>query len=52
MKCTITPAEMKALETRFMEENAVPGALLMEQAAMGVVDAIARYTDNGTAVFE
>lgn len=51
MKCTITPAEMKALETRFMEENAVPGALLMEQAAMGVVDAIARYTDNGTAVF-
>ena len=42
---------MKALETRFMEENAVPGALLMEHAAQGVVDAIARYTDKGTVVF-
>ena len=33
---TITPAEMKTLETRFMEENHVPGALLMEHAAIGV----------------
>ncbi len=48
---TITPAEMKTLETRFMEENHVPGALLMEHAAIGVCDAIARYTDKGTAVF-
>lgn len=48
---TITPADMKALETRFMAENGVPGALLMEHAAMGVVDAIARYTDKGTVVF-
>ena len=51
MKLTITPDEMKELETRFMAENAVPGALLMEHAAMGVVDAIARYTDKGTVVF-
>ena len=51
MKMTITPAEMKALETRFMDENNVPGALLMEHAALGVVDAIARYTDKGDVVF-
>ena len=51
MKFTITPSEMKALETRFMAENHVPGALLMEHAAMGICDAIARYTDKGTAVF-
>ena len=51
MKMTITPADMKALENRFMEENHVPGALLMEHAAQGVVDAIARYTDKGTVVF-
>lgn len=51
MRITITPADMKALETRFMEENHIPGALLMEHAALGVVDAIARYTDKGTVVF-
>ena len=51
MKMTITPADMKALETRFMQENNVPGALLMEHAALGVVDAVARYTDKGTVVF-
>lgn len=51
MLLTITPADMKALETRFMEENGIPGALLMEHAAQGVVDAIARYTDKGTVVF-
>ena len=51
MKMTITPADMKALESRFMEENHVPGALLMEHAALGVVEAIARYTDKGTVVF-
>ena len=51
MKMTSTPADMKALENRFMEENHVPGALLMEHAAQGVVDAIARYTDKGTVVF-
>lgn len=48
---SIKPAEMKALETRFMEENGIPGALLMEHAAQGVVDAIARYTDKGAVVF-
>ena len=51
MKMTITPAEMKAVETRFMEDNRIPGALLMEHAALGVVEAIARYTDKGTVVF-
>lgn len=51
MKMTITPADMKALETRFMEENHIPGALLMEHAALGVVDTITRYTDKGTVVF-
>lgn len=51
MLTTITPAEMKDLETRFMEDNSVPGALLMEHAALGVADAIARYTDKGTVVF-
>ena len=51
MLMTLTPAEMKALETRFMAENNIPGALLMEHAALGVVEAIARYTDKGTVVF-
>ena len=51
MLLTITPADMKTLESRFMAENNIPGALLMEHAAMGVADAIARYTDKGTAVF-
>ena len=51
MKMTITPTDMKALESHFMEENHVPGALLMEHAAQGVVEAIARYTDKGTVVF-
>ncbi len=48
---TITPADMKALETRYMAEHNIPGSLLMEHAAMGVCDAIARYSDKGTAVF-
>ena len=51
MMTTITPAQMKKLETRFMQENDVPGALLMEHAALGVVEAIARYTNKGTVVF-
>ena len=51
MMTTITPADMKALETRFMADNHIPGALLMEHAALGVVDAIARYTDKGTVIF-
>ncbi len=51
MMTTITPADMKVLETRYMEENHVPGALLMEHAAQGVVDAIRRYTDKGTVAF-
>ena len=31
MLLTITPADMKALETRFMEENGIPGALLVRR---------------------
>ncbi|MBR4877188.1 MAG: NAD(P)H-hydrate dehydratase, partial [Rhodocyclaceae bacterium] len=48
---TITPADMKALETRFMQDHAIPGALLMEHAAIAVCDAIAHYADKGTAIF-
>lgn len=48
---TITPAQMKELETRFMAEYGVPGSLLMEHAAMGVVEAIARYADKGDVAF-
>ncbi len=48
---TITPADMKALETRYMADHNIPGALLMEHAAIGVCDAIARYSDRGVAVF-
>ena len=48
---TITPAEMKALETRYMADHNIPGALLMEHAAIGVCDAISRHTDRGVAVF-
>lgn len=47
---TITPAEMKELETRFMQDSGVPGILLMEQAAMGVADAIARRVPSGSRV--
>ncbi len=48
---TITPARMKELETRFMQEYDLPGALMMEHAAQGIVDAIRRYTDKGTVAF-
>ena len=51
MRITIKPADMKELETRYMAQNNIPGALLMEHAALGVVNAIARYTDKGAVVF-
>ena len=41
MQKTITPGEMQDLEKRWMNENGVPGILLMEYAARGVADAIA-----------
>ncbi len=47
---TITPAQMKELEMRYMQETGVPGILLMEQAAMGVADAIARHVPQGARV--
>ncbi len=47
---TITPAEMKELETRFMQETGMPGILLMEHAAMGVVAALARHVPRTARV--
>ena len=47
---TITPADMKALETRFMAETGLPGALLMEHAAQGVAAAVARYVRRDAQV--
>ncbi len=52
MDVTITPAEMKRLETDFMARYDIPGALLMEHAAQGVAEAIARRCPaGGTALF-
>ena len=47
---TITPADMKALETRFLTENGIPAVLLMEHAAQGVLQAIARHAPAGSRV--
>ena len=51
MDMTITPSEMKALEQAFMDEFDVPGALLMEHAAQGVVSALSRLAPGGRALF-
>ena len=40
MAMTIQPREMRALEQRFMEERGIPGLLLMEHAAAGIVRAL------------
>ncbi len=50
MYTTITPAEMKELETRFMQETGTPGILLMEHAALGIVDALARHVPKTARV--
>ncbi len=50
MHTTITPAQMKELETRFMQETGVPGILLMEHAALGVVEAIGRHVPRSARV--
>ncbi len=50
MCMTITPAEMKELEARFMQETGVPGMLLMEHAALGVVEALARHVPQTARV--
>lgn len=48
---TIKPDEMKALEQAWMRETGIPGMLLMEHAAQGVVAALKRYTDHGRVLF-
>lgn len=50
MRRTISPADMKQLETEFMRRICVPGALLMEHAAMGVVQALQRRLPQDAAV--
>lgn len=50
MEYTLTPDEMKSLEGRYMAETAVPGALLMEHAAQGVVQALHRHAPQGGCV--
>ena len=47
---TITPCEMKALETQWMQENGVPGILLMENAAHGVVKALRNHVSSAARV--
>ena len=47
---TILPSEMKALETRFMQRRGIPSLLLMERAAAGVVEAVARRAVPGLPV--
>lgn len=50
MQITITPAQMKALEAQYMQETGVPGALLMEHAAQGVLAAMARRAKSPRAL--
>lgn len=52
MPKTISPADMKRLETEYMTQTGMPGALLMEHAAQGVCTAISHYVDkNARALF-
>lgn len=51
MHTTITPGTMKALEQRYMQQQAVPGALLMEHAAQAVCAALHRHIPGGHALF-
>ena len=50
MRYTIFPADMKQCETDFMNRTSVPGALLMEHAAMAVCEAVRRYADDRARV--
>lgn len=50
MLYTIVPSDMKELEARYMAQYHVPGALLMEHAAQGVAEALARYAPKGGTV--
>lgn len=51
MHITITPSDMKALEQRYMQQQAVPGALLMEHAAQALCAALGRHIPGGHALF-
>lgn len=51
MNVTITPEEMRLTEQRWMAETGVPGALLMEHAAQGVVQALRRHTGPARVIF-
>ena len=47
---TITPDEMKSLETLFMSETGTPSILLMEHAAQGVAAAVSRHAPKSARV--
>ena len=47
---TITPDEMKSLETLFMSETGTPSILLMEHAAQGVAAALSRHAPKSARV--
>ncbi len=47
MRLTITPAEMKRVETRVMNETAVTGEMLMQRAAAHVAAAVRRRAQPG-----
>lgn len=51
MDLTITPAEMKALESAYMAQYGIASALLMEHAAQGVCAALQRRFPGGRALF-
>ena len=51
MEISITPAQMRALEEQYMKETGMPGALLMEHAAQGIIAAISRSTKGQRALF-
>lgn len=52
MKRTITPAEMQAMERRFMRDTGYPGLLLMEHAALALLNALAEMAPpNGRVLF-
>ena len=53
MYTTISPTDMKSLETQYMAEYGIPSILLMEHAAQGVLDAMHRHlsVSDSRAVF-
>ena len=51
MHQTILPDEMKKLEQAFMDASGIPGALLMERAAQGIVAALRDRCPGGRVLF-